>query len=216
VAFLRVVSGRFERDMAVTHAQTGKTLRLPRPYRFFANEREVIEEAFPGDIIGLPGNGQFGIGDTLSAEGVFRFAPIPRFQPEHFALLRNTDIGKQKQFQRGLRQLETEGAMQVLYDADSAQRHPILAVVGRLQFEVVQARLEAEYGVTTVLEALPYKLARWLEGPEEVLENLPWSHGLLRARDSEERLVALFRSQFDLNYCLEKFPAVQYLTTASA
>jgi peptide chain release factor 3 len=216
VAFLRVVSGRFERDMAVTHAQTGKTLRLPRPYRFFANEREVIEEAFPGDIIGLPGNGQFGIGDTLSAEGVFRFAPIPRFQPEHFALLRNTDIGKQKQFQRGLRQLETEGAMQVLYDADSAQRHPILAVVGRLQFEVVQARLEAEYGVTSVLEALPYKLARWLEGPEEILENLPWGHGLLRTRDSEDRLVALFRSQFDLNYCLEKFPAVRYLTTASA
>jgi peptide chain release factor 3 len=216
VAFLRGVSGRFERDMSVTHAQTGKTLRLPRPYRFFANEREVIEEAFPGDIIGLPGNGQFGIGDTMSAEGVFRFAPIPRFQPEHFALLRNIDIGKQKQFQRGLRQLETEGAMQVLYDADSAQRHPILAVVGRLQFEVVQARLEAEYGVNTVLEALPYKLARWLEGPAEVLENLPWGHGLLRARDNQERLVALFRSPFDLNYCLEKFPTVRYLTTASS
>ena len=216
VAFLRVVSGRFERDMTVTHAQTGKTMRLPRPYRFFANEREVIEEAFPGDIIGLPGNGQFGIGDTLSAEGSFRFAPIPRFEPEHFALLRNTDIGKQKQFQRGLRQLETEGAMQILYDADAAQRHPILAVVGRLQFEVVQARLDTEYGVTTVLEPLPYKLARWLEGPADALENLPWGHGLLRARDSQDRLVALFRSQFDLNYCLEKYPAVRHLTTAGA
>jgi peptide chain release factor 3 len=144
VAFLRVCSGRFERDMSVSHGQTGKTLRLPRPYKFFANEREVIEEAFPGDIIGLPSSGQFAIGDTLSAGGAFRFAPIPRFQPEHFALLRNTDIGKQKQFIKGLRQLETEGAMQVLYDQDAGQRHPILAVVGRLQFEVVQARLETE------------------------------------------------------------------------
>lgn len=214
VAFLRVVSGRFERDMSVAHARTGKSLRLPRPYRFFANERVVIEEAFPGDIIGLPSSGQFAIGDTLSAGAPFNFVPIPRFQPEHFALLRNTDIGKQKQFGRGLRQLETEGAMQVLYDADAAQRHPILAVVGRLQFEVVQARLDTEYGVTTILEILPYKLARWLDGPADALERLPWGHGLLRARDAQERLVALFRSQFDLNYCLEKYPAVKYELTS--
>ena len=211
VAFLRVVSGRFERDMTVTHASSGKSLRLPRPYRFFANEREVIEEAFPGDIVGLPSSGQFAIGDTLCAGAVFNFAPIPRFPPEHFALLRNTDIGKQKQFQRGLRQLETEGAMQVLFEADAAQRHPILAVVGRLQFEVVQARLEAEYGVKSILEPLPYKLARWLDGPPDAIDRLPWGHGLLRARDGRDRLVALFRSQFDLNYCLEKYPAVQYI-----
>jgi peptide chain release factor 3 len=210
VAFLRVVSGRFERDMSVAHAATGKSLRLPRPYRFFANEREVIEEAFPGDIVGLPSNGQFAIGDTLCAGALFNFAPIPRFQPEHFALLRNTDIGKQKQFLRGLRQLETEGAMQVLYDADAAQRHPILAVVGRLQFDVVQARLDTEYGVKTIIEPLPYKLARWLDGPPDAIERLPWGHGLLRARDRQERLLALFRSQFDLNYCLEKYPGVKY------
>jgi peptide chain release factor 3 len=210
VAFVRVCSGRFERDMSVIHGQTGKALRLPRPYKFFANEREVIEEAFPGDIIGLPSNGQFAIGDTLAAGAPFRFAPIPRFQPEHFALLRNADIGKQKQFVKGLRQLETEGAMQVLYDQDAGQRHPILAVVGRLQFDVVQARLETEYGVSTVIEPLAYKLARWLEGEAEVLDRLPWGHGLLRARDRQGRLVALFRSQFDLDYCVEKFPAVQY------
>jgi peptide chain release factor 3 len=210
VAFLRVVSGRFERDMTVYHAGTGKSLRLPRPYRFFANEREVIEEAFPGDIVGLPSSGQFAIGDTLCAGAPFNFAPIPRFQPEHFALLRNTDIGKQKQFLRGLRQLETEGAMQVLYDADAAQRNPILAVVGRLQFDVVQARLETEYGVKTILEPLSYKLARWLDGPADAIERLPWGHGLLRARDARDRLLALFRSQFDLNYCLEKYPGVKY------
>jgi len=210
VAFLRVVSGRFERDMSVAHPRTGKTIRLPRSYRFFANEREVIEEAFPGDIIGLPSGGQFAIGDTLSAGAIFNFAPIPRFQPEHFALLRNTDIGKQKQFQLGLAQLETEGAMQVLYEADAAQRNPILAVVGRLQFDVVQARLEAEYSVKTIVEQMSDKVARWLEGKPEDIERLPWGHGLLRARDGQDRLVALFRSPFDLNYCLEKHPAVKY------
>jgi peptide chain release factor 3 len=210
VAFLRVCSGRFERDMSAYHGQTGKALRLPRPYKFFANEREVIEEAFPGDIIGLPSNGQFAIGDTLAAGAPFRFAPIPRFPPEHFALLRNTDIGKQKQFQKGLRQLETEGAMQVLYDQDAGQRHPILAVVGRLQFEVVQARLETEYGVTALVEPLSYKLARWLHGDPETIDRLPWGYGLLRARDGDGRLVALFRSQFDLDYCREKYPGLTY------
>lgn len=174
----------------------------------------MIEEAFPGDIIGLPGNGQFAIGDTLVAGGEFQFAPIPRFQPEHFAVLRNTDIGKQKQFLKGLRQLETEGAMQVLHDASASQRHPILAVVGRLQFDVVQARLEQEYGVTTEVEPLAYKLARWVSGAPEALEKLPWGHGLMRARDAQERLVALFRSPFDLNYCLEKFPEVSYAASA--
>jgi peptide chain release factor 3 len=196
--------------MTVHHPREERSLRLPRPYRFFANEREVIEEAFPGDIIGLPSNGQFAIGDTLVAGGDFQFAPIPRFQPEHFALLRNTDIGKQKQFLKGLRQLETEGAMQVLYEVDANQRHPILAVVGRLQFDVVQARLEQEYGVATVVEPLQYKVARWLEGEPEQVDRLPWGHGLLRTRDARDRLVALFRSPFDLNYCLEKYPEVQY------
>ena len=210
VAFLRVCSGRFERDMSVTHARTGKALRLPRPYKFFANEREVIEEAFPGDIIGLPSSGQFAIGDTLAAGRPFQFAPIPRFEPEHFALLRNVDMAKQKQFQRGLQQLETEGAMQVLYEADASQRHPLLAVVGQLQFEVVRARLEAEYGVTTILEPLNYKFARWIDGPPDVIERMPWGHGLLRARDNQDNLVALFRSQFDLDYTRDKFPEVTY------
>jgi peptide chain release factor 3 len=215
VAFLRICSGRFERDMTVYHPQGERSLRLPRPYRFFANEREVIEEAYPGDIIGLPSGGQFAIGDTLAQERGFKFAPIPRFQPEHFATLRNTDIGKQKQFLKGLSQLETEGAMQVLYEVEASQRHPILAVVGRLQFDVVQARLEAEYGVATIVEPLTYKVARWIEGAPEAIERLPWGHGLLRTRDAEGRLVALFRSPFDLNYCLDKFPEVQYLQSVA-
>jgi peptide chain release factor 3 len=208
VVFLRVCSGKFERDMSVHHAQSGKTIRLPRPYKFFANEREVLDEAYPGDIIGLPSNGQFAIGDTLAAGGKFKFAPIPRFQPEYFAVLRNTDISKQKQFQKGLAQLETEGAMQVLYDADAYRREPILAVVGMLQFDVVRARLESEHGVSTVLEPMSFKFSRWVEGPQDVIDRLPWGHGLHRVRDDNDRLVALFNSQFDLDYCAQKFSEV--------
>jgi peptide chain release factor 3 len=208
VVFLRICSGRFERDMTVYHSQSGRSLRLPRPYKFFANEREVLDEAYPGDIIGLPSSGQFAIGDTLAAGGKFRFAPMPRFQPEHFAVLRNADVSKQKQFQKGLAQLETEGAMQVFYDTDAYRREPILAVVGLLQFDVVRARLDSEYGVSTSVEPLTYRLSRWAEGPEEALERLPWGHGLHKVRDHEDRLVALFNSQFDLDYCLQKFPEV--------
>ena len=114
VAFVRVCSGRFERNMPVNHPRTGKTIRLPRPYKFFAEEREVIEDAYPGDIIGLPNKRDFQIGDTISAGRPFNFQAIPRFAPEHFARLINLDISKQKQFLKGLQQLETEGAMQVL------------------------------------------------------------------------------------------------------
>jgi peptide chain release factor 3 len=210
VVFLRVCSGKFERDMQVYHSQSQKIIRLPRPYKFFANEREVLDEAFPGDIIGLPSNGQFSIGDTLVANGKFKYAAIPRFQPEHFALLRNNDVSKQKQFQKGLSQLETEGAMQVIYDADAYRRDPILAVVGILQFDVVRWRLESEYGVATTLEPLAYRLSRWVEGPPDVIERLPWGHGVKKARDQEDKLVALFNSQFDLDYCLQKFPEVVF------
>ena len=102
VAFLRICSGRFERGMNLIHAQSGKTMRLLRPYKPFANEREILDEAFPGDVLGIPNNGDFAIGDTLCSGDALRFASIPRFQPEHFGLLRNTDLSKQKQFAKGL------------------------------------------------------------------------------------------------------------------
>lgn len=214
VAFLRVCSGRFERGLNAVHVQSGKTIRLQRPYRLFANEREVIDEAYPGDIIGLPNNGEFGIGDTLSANSAIHFAPIPRFQPEHFAELHNTDIGKQKQFIKGLRQLETEGAVQVLYNINALKRAPILAVVGQLQFDVVQARLENEYGVVTRLSMLPYTLAHWLEGPQEVIDSVPSRSDILLARDSRDRLMALLSSEFYIRYFGEKYPQLRFESMA--
>jgi peptide chain release factor 3 len=210
VAFLRICSGKFERGMAATHTQSGKILRLQRPYKLFANEREVVDEAYPGEIIGLPNNGEFAIGDTLCAGQTVKFAPIPRFQPEHFAELHLLDISKQKQFIKGLHQLETEGAVQVLYNSNAMKRAPILAVVGQLQFDVVQARLENEYGVKTRLEVLNYTLARWLEGPEEILASLPIRSDILLVHDSRERRMMLFSSDFYLRYIREKYPQLHF------
>jgi peptide chain release factor 3 len=210
VAFLRIVSGRFERGMTVTHAQSGKTMRLARPYKLFANEREVIDEAFPGDVVGLPNTGELSIGDSLCGGKPWRFASIPRFQPEHFALLRNNDLGKQKQFQKGLQQLESEGAVQIFYNVDAFKREPILAVVGQLQFDVVQARLENEYNVQTTLERMTLSMARWVSGPEEDMERIPTRSEVILARDSEDQYVALFSTPFYLKYTSEKFPKLVF------
>ena len=210
VAFVRICSGKFERNMTVMHPSSGKNLKLARPYTFFADERTVVDEAYAGDIIGLPGNKLFAIGDTLTANGNFHFAPIPRFAAEHFGRLVNLDFGKQKQFIKGLQQLETEGAMQVFYDADAFRRDPILAVVGVLQFEVVQARLEDEYGVQTRLERLPHKISRWVEGSDEEIAKLPWRYGLVKLNDGDGRLVALFNSEHELNYYKDKYPTIVY------
>ena len=211
VAFLRICSGRFERGMDLTHAQTGKVIRLLRPYKLFASEREIIDEAFPGDVLGLPNNGEFAIGDTLCSGTPFHFASIPRFQPEHFALLRNTDLGKQKQFSKGLGQLESEGAVQVLYNLNAFKREPILAVVGQLQFDVVQARLKAEYNVPTDLERLNHVLMRWIKGADAAVEKLPNRGEVIIARDSRDKWVALFSSAFFLKHYTEKYPDLKFV-----
>lgn len=211
VAFLRICSGRFERNAQVKHQRTGKTLKLARTYTFFADERQVVEEAFAGDIIGVPGNKDFSIGDTLSIGKSFQFDPIPRFSPENFARLINLDVSKSKQFNKGLEQLETEGAMQVLYEVDAGRRDPILAVVGILQFEVVQARLENEYGVQTKLEPLPHQLSRWIEGDADELEKLPWRYSMVRTTDKDGRLVALINSEHEYNFYKNKHPEINFI-----
>jgi peptide chain release factor 3 len=210
VAFVRVCSGRFERGLDVIHAQSGKSIRLMRPYKLFANEREIVDEAFPGDVVGIPNNGMLGIGDTLYAGEAVRFAAMPHFPPEHFALLKNSDLGKQKQFARGLDQLEKEGSVQVFYNLNAYRREPILGVVGQLQFDVVQARLEMEYNVSTQLERLPHTLVRWLEGPEQAVENLPAQTEAILARDSQDRRVVIFATPFLVKYYSEKYPDVTF------
>ena len=160
----------------------------------------------------MPGNKQFAIGDTISADKGYTCAPIPRFSPEHFARLVNIDIGKSKQFNKGLQQLATEGAMQVLYETDAQKRDPILGVVGVLQFEVVQARLEGEYNGKTKLEPLPHQLARYVSGPEADIEQLPWRYSMMRVKDDAGNLVALLSSPHELNFYANKFPAIEFKT----
>ncbi|MGG6267910.1 peptide chain release factor 3 [Leptolyngbya sp. AN03gr2] len=197
VAFVRVCSGKFEKDMVVSHARTGKTVRLSRPQKLFAQDREVIEEAYPGDVIGLNNPGVFAIGDTIYNGQRLEYEGIPCFSPELFAFLRNPNPSKFKQFRKGVSELREEGAVQIMYSADEAKRDPILAAVGQLQMEVVQFRLQNEYGVETTLEYLPYTVARWVDGGWEALQKVGRIFNTLAVKDSWERPVLLFRNEWN-------------------
>ncbi len=216
IAFLRVVSGRFSRDMEVLNPRVGKKVRMSRPMRLFGNDREVVDEAWPGDVVGLINPGQFQIGDTISEREIGLFPPVPRFQPEHFALLRSTQADRYKQFLKGLSQIEEEGAIQLLYPVSSGRREPILAAVGQLQFDVVRYRLQAEYNVPTEMEPLTYQLARWVTGDDRTITSLGDGRGRLRAEDRDGRSVLLFSSEWDLQYAVENSPGVTFHSTPVA
>ena len=210
IAFLRVCSGRFERDMAVTHLRTGKRVRLSSPQKLFAQEREIVDEAFPGDIVGLVGHDAFGIGDTLSDQDEFIYDEIPRFAPECFAYLRNPQTAKYKQFRQGLDQLLQEGVIQVFHLRDAVMKVPLLAAVGPLQFEVVQYRLQSEYGAESRLETTPWDRVRWLDpdfDPDR-LAGLTLPTGVAVAEDTDGQAVLLFPSDWTLRYFVERNAAV--------
>ncbi|MGH9384119.1 MAG: peptide chain release factor 3 [Vicinamibacterales bacterium] len=209
VAFVRVCSGVLEKDMVLTNARLESEIRAARPYRFFGGKRETIERAYPGDVVGLVNPGQFGIGDTLYAGEAVNYPPIPRFPAEHFGIARLRDV-RYKQFDEGIRQLEEEGLMQVLFPT-SGRREPILGTVGPLQLEVAAARLQDEYNVTCDVDSLPYTHARWVEGDSDKLAALTGSVGSLRAADREGRPVMLFESEWALDYCAKNNPHVKFL-----
>ncbi len=214
VAFVRVCSGRFSRDMTVYNPRLGRTLRAARLHRFFAGEREMAEEAFPGDIVGLINPGMIRLGDTLTAGATFEFDAIPRFPPEYTAYLRETDVTRRKQLLQGLSQLEEEGVLQVLRPELNRSPRPLVAVVGVLQLDLVQARLRAEYKVETERDPLPYKVSRWVHGRPEAVEAviLPSTGGAILARDSHDRPIALFRSDWELSYAVDKNPSLTFVT----
>jgi peptide chain release factor 3 len=161
MAFVRVCSGRFERGMVLTHAATGRPFATKYAQSMFGQDRETVEEAFPGDVIGLVNATALRPGDTLYAGDVpVEFPPIPSFAPEHFAVVRGKEAGKQKQFRRGIEQLDTEGVVQVLASDLRGDQAPVLAAVGPLQFDVVLHRLEHEFGARAELDHLDYTLAR--------------------------------------------------------
>jgi peptide chain release factor 3 len=202
IAFLRVCSGKFERDMSVHHSRSGKKVRLSSSHKLFGNERETLDEAYPGDVIGLVGHDSFGIGDTLTTDPKILYKEIPRFTPEAFAYLHNPNTAKFKQFRQGLDQLLQEGVIQALYLRDSAAKVPLLAAVGPLQFEVVQFRLESEYGAVSRLESAPWTVVRWLPAgiTEEQLDALSLPTGARLAYDIGKNPVALFQNEWSANY----------------
>lgn len=209
VAFVRVCTGKFAKDMTVTHARTGKTIRLSRPQKLFAQGRESIEEAYPGDVIGLNNPGVFAIGDTIYNGKKLEYEGIPCFSPELFSYLKNPNPSKFKQFQKGITELREEGAVQIMYSVDDFKRDPILAAVGQLQFEVVQFRMLSEYGVETTLEPLAYNLARWVAGGWDALAKAGRIFNTLTVKDNWGRPVLLFKNEWNLQQVKEDHPELK-------
>jgi peptide chain release factor 3 len=209
VAFVRVCTGKFEKDMTVNHSRTGKTIRLSRPQKLFAQGRESIEEAYGGDVIGLNNPGMFAIGDTIYCGEKIEYEGIPCFSPELFAYLKNPNPSKFKQFQKGITELREEGAVQIMYSTDDFKRDPILAAVGQLQFEVVKFRLLSEYGVETNLEPLGYSLARWVHGGWPALQKAGRLFNTMTVKDNWDRPVLLFKNEWNLQQIKGDHPDLQ-------
>ncbi|MEI7940760.1 MAG: EF-Tu/IF-2/RF-3 family GTPase, partial [Verrucomicrobiota bacterium] len=202
IAFIRVCSGKFTRDMTVHHSRSSKKVRLSSSHKIFGNERETVDEAFPGDVIGLVGHDSFGIGDTLTTDPSILYKEIPRFTPEAFSYLHNPNTAKYKQFRQGLEQLLQEGVIQALYLRNSSVKTPLLAAVGPLQFEVVQFRLENEYGAVSRLESAPWTVVRWLptDMKEDDLDALSLPSGSRLAYDVGKNPVVLFPNDWSASY----------------
>ena len=215
VAFVRICSGRYERDMTVRNARSGKDVRLSRAMKLFASERESLEAAFAGDVVGLANPGVFAIGDTLFTGAPVQFEAFPAFTPEYFASVRSLDTASYKSFGKGIAQLREEGAIQVMYPYGSMRIEPVLAAVGELQFEVVKYRLESEYNVKTLFTRLPLSVARRIEGEPETIKSaqLPSSARLLE--DWDGKPVALFESEWSVRLAEEWNPRLRFLDFAA-
>ncbi|MEW5299238.1 MAG: hypothetical protein WDW38_003332 [Sanguina aurantia] len=201
VAFVRVCSGKFEKGMKVKVARTGRVVTLAAPQKMFANDRTIVQEGYAGDVIGLTNPGAFAIGDTLVGLGsgpMLAFPPIPTFSPELFAYMR-CPPNQKKPFLKGIEGLLGEGAVQVLYSTDEYVTDPILAAVGQLQYEVVQYRMQAEYGVETSLEPMTYTIARWVTGGWAAVEKAGRLFNTIAVKDAYGRPVLLFRNKFALD-----------------
>lgn len=211
IAFVRVCSGKFEREMTVTHGRTGKRVKLNSSHKLFGRERETVDEAYPGDIIGIVGHSEFAVGDTLTADEAIRYDEIPRFTPETFIYLSNPNPYKAKRFTEGLDQLLQEGVAQELVTHTTSQNSRLLAAVGPLQFDVIRYRLETEYGAETRAEPAPWKILRWVspQADEEQLRSIILPTGCQMATTREGARVLLFHADWELKYFAEKNPRLE-------
>ncbi len=212
IAFIRICSGKFKRGMKVVHHRIGKEVALANATIFMAQGRDNIAEAFPGDIIGIHNHGTIRIGDTFSEKEQLKFTGIPNFAPEHFRRVRLQNPMKTKHLQKGLTQLAEEGAVQVFRPIMGSDY--ILGAVGTLQFDVTMARLKAEYGVDAIYEPVDYSVARWIECCDRgKLAEFEKKNASNLARDSQGCLTYLTTSEFQLNYCMEEWPEVEFFKT---
>jgi peptide chain release factor 3 len=213
IAFCKVCSGRFERNKPYLHVRQGKTVRFSSPTQFMAQRKSTVEEAYPGDIVGLPDNGIFKIGDTLTEGEDLHFRGLPSFSPLLFKYIENDDPMKSKQFQKGIEQLMDEGVAQMFVNQFNNRR--IIGTVGQLQFEVIQYRLEHEYNAKCRWEPVHLHKACWVESddPKE-LENFKKRKYQYMAKDVEGRDVFLADSGYVLSMAKQDFEHIRFHETS--
>ena len=215
LAFMRICSGQFRRDSEYYHVQGNKKMRLSQPQQLMAAEREIVEEAYAGDIIGVFDPGIFAIGDTITEPGKkFRFQGIPTFAPEHFCRVSPRDTMKRKQFIKGTEQIAQEGAIQIFKKPDTGMEEVIVGVVGTLQFDVFQYRMRSEYGVELRMEGLPYEELRFIQSSPVPEKDLNLSTDVELLEDYRGRLLLVFSSFWAIDFTVRKNPGLILSETA--
>jgi len=205
IAFMRICSGKFDAGMEVYHVQGDRKQRLSQPQQMMASERQMISEAYAGDIIGVFDPGIFSIGDTICMPGKkFRYEGIPTFAPEHFARVRQLDTMKRKQFIKGISEIAQEGAIQIFQEYNTGMEEIIVGVVGVLQFDVLKYRLENEYKVDIRLEELPYEYIRWIENEDIDLNRLVGTSDMKKIKDLKGRPLLLFINSWSVGMVLDR------------
>ena len=212
IAFLRICSGKFDADKDVLHIQSGRRLKLSQPQQIMAQDRQVISEAYAGDVIGVFDPGMFSIGDTLTAPGLkFEYEGIPTFAPEHFARVVQLNSMKRKQFVKGITQLAQEGAIQIFQEYSAGMAEIIVGVVGVLQFDVLKYRLENEYGCDIRLETLPYGFIRWVGNPSTDVTKLKRMNNVKAVKDMKGNPLLLFVNDWMIRMVLEDNEGLELL-----
>lgn len=212
IAFMRICSGKFEKGESLYHLQSDKMIKLAQPQQFLAQERTIVEDAYPGDIIGVFDPGIFSIGDTICSEkNKVQFEDFPVFPPEQFARVQPKDTMKRKQFVKGMTQLAQEGAIQVFRQLGMSSESFVVGTVGALQLEVLEYRLKNEYGATLLINNLPFQLSRWIIGESDDIENIKGLDSGMLLVDTKERPVVLVNNEWSLNWLVERNPNLQFL-----
>jgi len=210
IAFMRICSGKFEKGMEVLHVQGGRKMKLSQPQQMMAQSREIIDEAYAGDIIGVFDPGIFSIGDTVCSPGMkVKFEGIPTFAPELFCRVHQVDTMKRKQFVKGTTQIAQEGAIQIFQDINSGMEEVIVGVVGTLQFDVFKYRMENEYNVDIRMENLPYQYIRWIENEEIDLKSLNLTSDTRKVQDMKGRYLLLFANEWSIRWAEEHNPTLE-------